>query len=211
MFAHFAPAIAPGVLVHFHDIFAPLDYPEKFVKKNLCFWAEQYLLEAFLSFNYAFKVMWSASAMQRFHPDVLRRAFPGGKAAFVVCPGLKVSHPAGWKQRVAMQLLDRTHGAGRLNRGLENRLVILSAAKDLRLFIVVANELVRRFAGLLICFLLPTPYWLFPGSSGSRPPQHVLHRRLQLRRCTSSTTPASPMPTGSTKRLTPPTFFCRRL
>ena len=67
------PRLAPGVLVHFHDIFAPLDYPEKFVKTNLCFWTEQYLLEAFLSFNKAFKVVWASSAMQKSHPDVLRR------------------------------------------------------------------------------------------------------------------------------------------
>jgi hypothetical protein len=30
------PQLAPGVLVHFHDIFTPLDYLEKFVTKNLC-------------------------------------------------------------------------------------------------------------------------------------------------------------------------------
>lgn len=88
------PRLAPGVLVHFHDIFAPLDYPEKFVKKNLCFWAEQYLLEAFLSFNYAFKVVWSGSAMQRFHPDVLRRAFPAWEGSFHRMPqDLKVFAP----------------------------------------------------------------------------------------------------------------------
>ena len=53
------PVLATGVRVHFHDIFAPLDYPEKFVKRNLCFWGEQYMLEAFLSFNTAFQVVWS--------------------------------------------------------------------------------------------------------------------------------------------------------
>jgi hypothetical protein len=76
------PEIAPGVLIHFHDIFTPMDYPEKFVKTNLCFWGEQYLLEAFLSFNSAFEVLWSASAMQHFHGDVLRDAFPGWQDSF---------------------------------------------------------------------------------------------------------------------------------
>lgn len=71
------PELAPGVLIHFHDIFTPLDYPEKFVRTNLCFWSEQYLLEAFLSFNPAFKVIWSSSAMQQFHSDVLSRGFSG--------------------------------------------------------------------------------------------------------------------------------------
>src|ERR1700744_1524858 len=49
------PELAPGVLVHFHDIFTPFDYPRKFVMTNLCFWAEQYMIEAFLSFNSAFQ------------------------------------------------------------------------------------------------------------------------------------------------------------
>lgn len=88
------PELAPGVLVHFHDIFTPLDYPEKFVKTNLCFWGEQYLLEAFLAFNSAYRVVWSASAMQQFHPEVLREMFPGWEGSFTRMPEeLKVFAP----------------------------------------------------------------------------------------------------------------------
>jgi len=88
------PELAPGVLIHFHDVFTPLDYPEKFVMTNLCFWGEQYLLEAFLSFNAAFKVMWSGSAMQQFHSDVLRQAFPAWEGSFARMPcDLKVFAP----------------------------------------------------------------------------------------------------------------------
>ncbi len=89
------PALAPEVVVHFHDIFSPLDYPEKFVKTNLCFWGEQYLLEAFLSFNSTFRVLWSGSAMQQFHADVLRHAFPGWEGSFHrMPPSLKVFVPS---------------------------------------------------------------------------------------------------------------------
>lgn len=89
------PTIAPGVLIHFHDIFTPLDYPEKFVMTNLCFWGEQYLLEAFLSFNSAFEVIWASSAMQQFHPDVLRDAFPLWEGSFAKIPeSLKVFTPS---------------------------------------------------------------------------------------------------------------------
>jgi hypothetical protein len=89
------PQLAPGVLVHFHDIFTPLDYPQKFVTKNLCFWGEQYLLEAFLSFNSSFAVVWSASAMQHFHPEVLRRAFPDWEESFARMPAtLQVFAPS---------------------------------------------------------------------------------------------------------------------
>jgi predicted O-methyltransferase YrrM len=80
------PEIAPGVLIHFHDVFTPLDYPEKFVMTNLCFWGEQYVLEAFLSFNSAFEVLWAASAMQQFHSDVLRDAFPGWQGSYSRMP-----------------------------------------------------------------------------------------------------------------------------
>lgn len=89
------PELKPGVLVHFHDIFAPLDYPEKFVKKNLCFWGEQYLLEAFLSFNSEFKVLWAGSAMQQHHADVLRDAFPAWQGSFARMPSpLKMFVPS---------------------------------------------------------------------------------------------------------------------
>src|SRR6266567_4719754 len=88
------PELAPGVLVHFHDVFTPLDYPQKFVMTNLCFWGEQYLLEAFLSFNSAFRVVWAASAMQKFHPGLLREAFPGWEGSFERMPEeLKVFAP----------------------------------------------------------------------------------------------------------------------
>lgn len=91
---HILPTLAPGVRVHFHDIFVPLDYPEKFVKRNLCFWGEQYLLEAFLSFNSAFRVVWAASAMQQWHPGILRDAFPGWEGSFARMPvELKVFAP----------------------------------------------------------------------------------------------------------------------
>ena len=89
------PELAPGVLVHFHDIFTPLDYPKTFVMTNLCFWGEQYLLEAFLSFNDTFQVVWSGSAMQQFHPDVLRQAFPAWEGSFARMPtALKVYAPS---------------------------------------------------------------------------------------------------------------------
>jgi hypothetical protein len=89
------PELAPGVLVHIHDIFTPLDYPKTFVMNNLCFWGEQYLLEAFLSFNDHFKVVWSGSAMQQFHPDVLRQAFPAWEGSFTRMPSaLKIYAPS---------------------------------------------------------------------------------------------------------------------
>jgi len=89
------PRLAPGVLIHFHDIFTPLDYPEKFVKRNLCFWGEQYMLEAFLSLNSAFKVVWSGSAMQQYHRDLLLEVFPEWEDSFSRMPAdLKMFAPS---------------------------------------------------------------------------------------------------------------------
>lgn len=44
------PVLKKGVLVHIHDIFSPKDYPENWVFDH-SFWNEQYLLDAFLTFN----------------------------------------------------------------------------------------------------------------------------------------------------------------
>ena len=70
------PRLRPGVLVHIHDIFLPSDYPRTAVLENLWFWSEQYLLQAFLSFNSAFEVLWAASAMQIHCAWVLEECFP---------------------------------------------------------------------------------------------------------------------------------------
>jgi len=50
------PTLKPGVLVHIHDIFTPKDYLNEWVYKH-SLWNEQYLLEAFLTFNEQFKII----------------------------------------------------------------------------------------------------------------------------------------------------------
>ena len=76
------PRLNPGVLVHVHDIFLPSDYPRSAVLDNLWFWSEQYLLQAFLSFNREFEVLWSASAMQLSHARTLEQSFPNWNASY---------------------------------------------------------------------------------------------------------------------------------
>ena len=83
------PKLRPGVLVHMHDIFLPFDYPREAVLRNLWFWSEQYLLQAFLSFNTQFEVLWSASAMQNAYPDVLEQCFPRWKHSYCDIPEAK--------------------------------------------------------------------------------------------------------------------------
>lgn len=72
---HVIPSVAKGVAVHVHDVFIPGEYPSHWVKEEHRFFTEQYLLQAFLSFNDSFEVVWSGAAMQRKHPNELAKAF----------------------------------------------------------------------------------------------------------------------------------------
>ena len=54
------PQLNSGVVIHIHDIFSPKDYPDKWILgKEHRLWNEQYLLEAFLSFNSQFRIIGS--------------------------------------------------------------------------------------------------------------------------------------------------------
>jgi len=70
------PRLKRGVIVHSHDIFLPAEYPKEWVLKSHWFWTEQYLLQAFLSFNYAFEILWAGSYMHLNYPNELKSTFP---------------------------------------------------------------------------------------------------------------------------------------
>jgi hypothetical protein len=59
------PLLKPGVIVHIHDIFLPYEYPRLFFADYALYWAEQYLLQAFLSFNSSFEVLCAVHALGR--------------------------------------------------------------------------------------------------------------------------------------------------
>ncbi|HZK61462.1 MAG TPA: class I SAM-dependent methyltransferase [Anaerovoracaceae bacterium] len=69
------PRLNKGVIIHVHDIFLPKEYPRKWVLKNHIFWNEQYLLQAFLSFNESFEVLWAGNYIHSKYPDKLEFAF----------------------------------------------------------------------------------------------------------------------------------------
>ncbi len=74
-FLEILPRLAPGVLVHVHDIFLPSAYPKAWVLDENRFWNEQYLLQAFLAYNENFEVLWAGQYMVQNHPNALRKAF----------------------------------------------------------------------------------------------------------------------------------------
>ena len=75
IFGEIIPRLAPGVLVHIHDVFLPGDYPETWVMEGWG-WNEVYLVQAFLSFNDQFDILWGAQYMLYTHPDEVIAAFP---------------------------------------------------------------------------------------------------------------------------------------
>lgn len=57
LFFEILPRLQPGVVIHFHDIFLPDDYPEDWIFNRGQTWNEQYLLQAFLMNNDKYQIM----------------------------------------------------------------------------------------------------------------------------------------------------------
>jgi hypothetical protein len=70
------PRLAPGVLVHFHDVYLPFEYPRDQVEGLGYHWAEQYLLQAFLAFNDDFEVLIPLHLLVREHSQDLEGILP---------------------------------------------------------------------------------------------------------------------------------------
>jgi len=73
---HLLPRIKPGVLIHFHDIFLPWNYPRHWSKEMKLFSNEQYLLLAFLMFNDSFEVLLANCYLLTEQKEEMRRALP---------------------------------------------------------------------------------------------------------------------------------------
>lgn len=70
------PLLKAGVLVHFHDIFTPRDYPHSWVFGARVLWTEQYLLESFLWNNSGWEIILSANMLAEEHHEALAEALP---------------------------------------------------------------------------------------------------------------------------------------
>jgi len=69
------PRLRPGVVVHFHDIFLPYEYPRAWYLRGT-FLAEQYLLHAFLIGNDDYEILFAAHAVARADRERLCRLIP---------------------------------------------------------------------------------------------------------------------------------------
>lgn len=80
------PRLKSGVLIHFHDIFLPAEYPKNWVLRENRSWNEQYLIRALLMYSTAFRIVFSCSFAYLAFPDLVAealgvgsgRAFGGG-------------------------------------------------------------------------------------------------------------------------------------
>ncbi|MGI8413540.1 MAG: class I SAM-dependent methyltransferase [Solirubrobacteraceae bacterium] len=71
------PMLAQGVVVHFHDIFRPFEYPRVLYERFNVHWQEHYLVQAFLAYNPNFRVVCSNHALWRMYGRRIGRLFPG--------------------------------------------------------------------------------------------------------------------------------------
>jgi predicted O-methyltransferase YrrM len=69
------PALAPGVLVHFHDVFFPFEYPRAWAYEGRA-WNEDYALRAFLQYNAAFEIVLYTTFLETFHPAFFEERMP---------------------------------------------------------------------------------------------------------------------------------------
>ena len=84
IFLEVLPALNKGV-IHFHDIFTPYDYPDKWLYKDIKFWNEQYLLESLILNNNSWKVISSLYYLKENYYDELSK----------ICPFLNIKRKPG--------------------------------------------------------------------------------------------------------------------
>jgi hypothetical protein len=73
------PRLRPGVLVHFHDIYLPDEYPFDLIVNRLQFWTEQYLLHAYICENDHIEVIFGSNFMVRQYPEDVQNCFPSAQ------------------------------------------------------------------------------------------------------------------------------------
>ena len=69
------PLIKPGVVVHFHDIFWPFEYPINWLQEGRG-WNEAYFLHAFLIDNPHYEILYFNNYMAKVHPEEVEKAMP---------------------------------------------------------------------------------------------------------------------------------------
>jgi hypothetical protein len=80
------PALKPGVMVHFHDVRWPFEYPQPFIFERNFSWNEAYGLRALLMYSTRFAVFFYSSLFASAHATLARETF----ADFMINPGSSI-------------------------------------------------------------------------------------------------------------------------
>jgi hypothetical protein len=75
LFFNVLPILQDGVLIHFHDIFYPFEYPQDWIFEGRA-WNEAYLLRAFLQYNSSFHIVFMNTFMEYFHEPIFQQEMP---------------------------------------------------------------------------------------------------------------------------------------
>lgn len=74
------PRLRRGVIIHFHDVLWPFEYPQAWLEGGAAL-NEAYFLRAFLQYNSAFEILYFNSFMAIHHADEVRRMMPAALKA----------------------------------------------------------------------------------------------------------------------------------
>jgi hypothetical protein len=78
IFFEVLPRLKSGVIIHFHDVFTPMEYPRSWVmKKDVWFgFNEIYILRAFLMYNPEFEIMLFNTFLEEHHEEWFKQNMP---------------------------------------------------------------------------------------------------------------------------------------
>ena len=79
------PRLKSGVIIHVHDIFTPRDYLDQWIREDVLFWNEQYLLECLLSNTQRYEILGALNFIKHSNYSKLKK----------VCPYLNKNHEPG--------------------------------------------------------------------------------------------------------------------
>ena len=82
LFHEVIPRLAPGVIIHVHDVLWPFEYPLAWFHEGRA-WNEAYMLRSFLQFNDTFEILLHNSYLKECSPEL----FAGEMKGFIERPG----------------------------------------------------------------------------------------------------------------------------
>ena len=75
IFFDIIPNLKPGVIIHFHDIFYPFEYPLGWLEQG-CAWNEAYILRALLQNNARYRILYWQDMMFKFFNSYIAEHYP---------------------------------------------------------------------------------------------------------------------------------------